>query len=141
MPQVPQLLGSVATFAHTAAAPKPHITFPVGQEQTPLVQVSPLVQAIVQEPQWNGSVSRLVQVPLQLVWPPVHAPPPVHCPLLQLWPLLQTWPQAPQLLISVLASVHAASAPLPHTMLPVGQEQLPAPSQLAPPPQEVPAAA
>jgi hypothetical protein len=52
----------------------------LGPQQEPLQQELPGWQGLPQEPQLLLSVSRLVQVPLQSVWPVEQA----HVPLLQL---------------------------------------------------------
>jgi hypothetical protein len=63
---VPQLLGSEAVFVQTP----PHMTCPAWQEPAPhvlFVHGVPLGQAVPQEPQFETSEVRVVQMPPQAV--------------------------------------------------------------------------
>ena len=90
LPQPPQLFGSSCMSAHVG----PQIWEGGAQEplHLPALQNSLPGQTSLQTPQLAGSLCRLVQLPLQLVWP-ARQP---HWKLLQT-PLWQKLPQLPQL--------------------------------------------
>jgi hypothetical protein len=112
LPHWPQLLTSPESVAQPRLAPQ--FVWPMGQAQAPAVQVEPGPHFVWQLPQWLLSVSGLLHVPPQAIWPPMaHAwqTPAAHRPE------LQTCPQVPQLSgsVAVAAQVPGLFPVLPQT--------------------------
>ena len=106
----------------------PHLTVPVGQLQTPIVQVPPAPQEFPHAPQLAASVIVFVSqpsatTPLQFAKPVLHMPM-VHVPAMQMAVACgneHTVPQVPQLFGSVCVSAHM----LPHKVVPIAHVQTP----------------
>jgi hypothetical protein len=116
VPQVPQLFGSVVTFAQPVvqqvwpaaqAGPPLHI---VGATQPPFTQVSPTVHGWPQLPQFFGSLVVSLHPVAQQVVTPVQAGPPLHVVVHMLFeqvePGPQVIPQPPQLFGSLVTFTH-----------------------------------
>jgi hypothetical protein len=102
LPQAPQSVTLVCRLSH----PSGQAVAPVGQPQTPLVQVAPgpCGHFIPHWLQLAGSVCTLVQtLPQMFVMPAGQS----HVPLVQLAPTGQVVPHVPQLFASVCLLVHA----------------------------------
>lgn len=121
VPHVPQLFGSKSVSVH-----EPEQTSSVDAHdpaQAPSLQTSPVAQALLQAPQFAGSTSVFVQVPLQSVdAKPVQLR--THAPFVQTSPVAQALLHAPQCARSAFVSRHDP----PHSVRPVAQTtaQLPA---------------
>lgn len=100
VPHMPQLSGSSTVSVQTLLLPPPtgHMVLPAAQLHMPAVQTSPCSHALLQLPQWAGSVETLVHVWLP---PPPHMMSPdgqLHTPETQVSPVGH-WccgPQPPQ---------------------------------------------
>ena len=112
-----------------------------GAVHVPASQRAPLVQAVLQAPQWVAlvrvSVSQpLVALPSQLPKPVSQAATP-HAPAAHSWPVAQAFPHAPQWVVSLARVTHEP----PHTLCPLGQLSRHMPSaQSSPAPQARPQA-
>lgn len=115
VPHAPQSSGLFCRSAQTALG---HAV-PV-QVHTPALQVSPCAQAVLQVPQWFGSVEVLAQVVPQIVFPAGQ----VHWPLTQESPVGHAVAQVPQWFGSVDGLTHPMSPP--QLTSPAGQVHTPA---------------
>jgi hypothetical protein len=132
MPHPPQLLRSVSNSKHWSSEPhRPHWKFPV---HTPLVHVWPPTQAMHPGPQCSGSVCVFAQAPPQLVVPVGQR----HMPPEQTALLGQRMPHPPQLLGSFATAAHRADAPVPQSIMPMGQTHTPDELQNEPVGQTIP---
>ena len=112
VPQVLQLLGSVATFVQVPGL-APQMTSPVGQApHVPAAHISPMAHSLAQEPQWFGSVISLAQTPRPMPMVPLgQSVVPfgqTHLPETHAAPWSQMKPQAPQLFGSLVSSTQPA---------------------------------
>jgi hypothetical protein len=74
---------------------------------TPALQVSPCAQAVLQLPQWFGSVEVSAQVVQQMAFPAGQ----LHWPLTHEWPVGHAVPQLPQWFGSVDRLTHPMTPP------------------------------
>jgi hypothetical protein len=100
--QKPQLRASVNGFGQLC----PHIVSPAAhiEVQWPCEHTLPAAHAMPQAPQFAPSDIRFTQPVLQAESPPVHW----HVAAEQLWPMPHGLLQPPQLLLSVVGSMHTA---------------------------------
>jgi hypothetical protein len=121
-PAPPVPVPPVPPLPHDVAQDPLHSIVPAGHAQTPLLQIWPRAQPVLQVPQFVGSVMVFVQTVPQVVRVQVA----LHAPLMQNGADAgQTVPHEPQLFTSVCVRTHE-SPPGPHAENGAAHAQLPA---------------